>query len=259
MGRAIGIDLGTTRSVVVTIDGGKPRVLPNAEGQLVTPSVVSMTPQGQLLVGQRAREQALLRPEESVASIKRYMGSSRRFRLGALEYAPQELSAFVLRKLKRDAEACLGEPVEQAVISVPAYFNDRQRQATRDAGLLAGLRVLRLISEPSAAALAYGLEREDVHTVLVWDLGGGTFDVSILELGEGVFEVRAVSGDNWLGGEDFDRRVMDYLAQEYERRWRREFPRSPVAWERLLRANPGPVIWRPSLRGRGWRAWLPSC
>jgi molecular chaperone DnaK len=217
MTQPIGIDMGTTRSVVATLEGGRPRVIPNAEGQLATPSVVAFTPEGKVLVGQAARRQAAENPRRTVASVKRHMGSSWRFRMGGQEYRPQEISAFILSKLKADVEAYLGEQVGQAVIGVPAYFNDRQRQATKEAATLAGLEVLRLINEPTAAALAYGLEREEPHTVLVWDLGGGTFDVSILELGEGVFEVKAVSGDNWLGGDDFDQRLVDWLTQEYQR------------------------------------------
>lgn len=234
--QAIGIDLGTTRSVVATIEKGKPRVIPNAEGQLVTPSVVAFTREGGVLVGQMARRQAAANPERTVASIKRYMGSDRRVHIGSREYTPQEISAFILRKLKEDAEAFLGERVERAVVSVPAYFSDPQREATKEAAALAGIEVLRLINEPTAAALAYGLNREEAHTVLVWDLGGGTFDISILELGEGIFEVRVVSGDTWLGGDDFDQLVMKYLAEEYRRSWGDDFPKDPGAWERLREA-----------------------
>ncbi|MBI2871844.1 MAG: Hsp70 family protein [Chloroflexi bacterium] len=224
MARAIGIDLGTTYTVVATIQEGRPRTVPNAEGQHLTPSVVAFTSAGEPLVGQRARRQAAANPQGTVFSIKRRMGSDYVVKAIGREYTPQEVSGLILRKVKADAEERLGERITQAVITVPAYFNDRQRQATREAGTFAGLEVLRIVNEPTAAALAYGLEREDVHTVLVWDLGGGTFDVSILELGEGIFEVRAVSGDTWLGGDDFDQRVADYLAAEYEKVTGARFP-----------------------------------
>lgn len=227
MARAVGIDLGTTYTVVAAIVDGRAKVLPNAEGQHLTPSVVAVTGRNEPLVGEPAEEQATINPDSAVFSIKRRMGSGSRVRVTDKEYTPQEISALILRKVKADAAAYLGEAIDQAVITVPAYFNDRQRQATKEAGRLAGLDVMRIINEPTAAALAYGLEREDIQTVLVWDLGGGTFDVSILELGEGIFEVRAVSGDSCLGGDDFDSRVMDRLAKEYSRLHGAEFPTEP--------------------------------
>lgn len=213
MTKAIGIDLGTTYTVVSVIEEGRPKIVPNAEGQQLTPSVVAFTEEGGVLVGQPAKSQAASNPTGTVFSIKRRMGSDLKVRTAGREYTPEDISSLILAKVKADAEAQLGEEIGQAVITVPAYFNDRQRQATRRAGVLAGLEVIRIINEPTAAALAYGLEREDVHTVLVWDLGGGTFDVSILELGAGIFEVKAVSGDTRLGGDDIDKRVMEYLAQ----------------------------------------------
>ncbi|MDP2659135.1 MAG: Hsp70 family protein, partial [Dehalococcoidia bacterium] len=204
MARAIGIDLGTSYTVMATVQDGRPKIIPNAEGQRLTPSVVYLADGAEPLVGEPARGLAVALPERTVFSIKRRMGSDYRVRVDGREYTPQQVSSCILRKVKADAERYLGETIDQAVITVPAYFNDRQRQATREAGALAGLEVMRIINEPTAAALAYGLDREDAHTILVWDLGGGTFDVSILELGEGIFEVRAVSGDSWLGGDDWD-------------------------------------------------------
>ena len=236
MTRAVGIDLGTTHTVVAVIENGKPEIIPNAEGQRLTPSVVAFTAGGRLLVGQLARRQAAANPERTVFSIKRRMGSNYRVRIGERENTPQEISGLILRKVKTDAEDCLGEKVETAVITVPAYFNDRQRQATKEAGILAGLDVIRIINEPTAAALAYGLEREDIHTVLVWDLGGGTFDVSILELEKGIFEVRAVSGNTWLGGDDYDQRVADYLAEQYRESYGFDFPVDAMAKQRLREA-----------------------
>ena len=236
MTRAVGIDLGTTHTVVAVIENGKPEIIPNAEGQRLTPSVVAFTAGGRLLVGQLARRQAAANPERTVFSIKRRMGSNYRVRIGERENTPQEISGLILRKVKRDAEDCLGEKVETAVITVPAYFNDRQRQATKEAGILAGLDVIRIINEPTAAALAYGLEREDIHTVLVWDLGGGTFDVSILELEKGIFQVRAVSGNTWLGGDDYDQRLMDCLAKQYRETHGSDFPSDGMAQQRLREA-----------------------
>ncbi len=233
---AIGIDLGTTYTVVAVIEEGRPRIIPNAEGQRLTPSVVAFTRDGRLLVGQPAKRQATVNPQRTVCSIKRRMGSDYKVRLGEREYTPQEISSFILRKVKADAENYLGQKIDKAVITVPAYFNDRQRQATREAGIMAGLDVIRIINEPTAAALAYGLDREDIHTVLVWDLGGGTFDVSLLDLGEGIFEVRAVSGDTWLGGDDFDRRLADYLAEQYHQTCGIAFPQDGVARHRLRKS-----------------------
>ena len=224
MTRTVGIDLGTTYTLIATVEGGMARVLPNAEGEYLTPSVVAFARNGDLLVGGQARRQAIVNPDRTVFSIKRRMGSGYKVQIDDQAFTPQRISSFILRKVKADAEAHLGERIDRAVITVPAYFNDRQRQATRDAGEQAGLEVIRIVSEPTAASLAYGLEREDAHTILVWDLGGGTFDVSILELGDGIFEVLAVSGDSWLGGDDFDRRVMDWLADEYHRQFGTELP-----------------------------------
>ncbi|MBF8267844.1 MAG: Molecular chaperone DnaK [Dehalococcoidia bacterium] len=233
MAIAIGIDLGTCFSEVACLENGRPKVIPNAEGQSCTPSVVAFAQAGQLLVGQAARRQATANPLRTVSSIKRRMGSWHTVAIDERRYTPQEISGFILRKLKADAEDHLGERIEQAVITVPAYFNDRQRQATREAGILAGLSVLGLLNEPTATAIAYGLNREDAHTILVWDLGAGTFDVSLLALGEGIFEVRAVSGDNQLGGDDFTRRVADHMALHYQRTYDTPLPDRPDVWERL--------------------------
>lgn len=236
MARAIGIDLGTTYTVVATLENGKPLVIPNVQGQHLTPSVVAFSPEGTPFVGQAAKDQAAANPDRTIASIKRRMGSDQVVRIDGREHTPVEISSLILGQVKADAERYLGERIDQAVITVPAYFNDRQRQATREAGLMAGLDVIRLLSEPTATALAYGLQREDIHTVLVWDLGGGTFDVSILDLGEGIFEVRAVSGDTWLGGDDYDQRLSEYLAEEYERTWGTPFPPDTSARQRLREA-----------------------
>ncbi|MBI2848809.1 MAG: molecular chaperone DnaK [Chloroflexi bacterium] len=236
MSVVLGIDLGTTFTVVATVESGRPRVIPNAEGQQLTPSVVAFSGEGMPLVGEPARKQAAANPRSTVFSIKRHMGSDYKVKVGGNEYAPEEISSFILAKVKADAESYLGQRVKQAVITVPAYFNERQREATKEAALLAGLNVMRIINEPTASALAYGLDREDIHTVLVWDLGGGTFDVSILDLGEGVFEVRAVSGDSWLGGDDYDQRLVEYLAQEYQRLQGVDFPRDGTGWRRLREA-----------------------
>jgi molecular chaperone DnaK len=236
MAKPIGIDLGTYFSEIAYLDNGRSKVIPNAEGQRCTPSVVAFTPAGQILVGQAARRQAPANPRRTVFSIKRRMGSRYKVEIDGREYTPQEISAFILRKLKADAENFLGEKIDKAVITVPAYFNDRQRQATKEAGILAGLEILGLLNEPTAAALSYGLQREDAHTILVWDLGAGTFDVSILELGEGIFEVRAVSGDNALGGDDFTQRVADHLAARYQETHRSPIPDEGEAWQRLMEA-----------------------
>ena len=236
MVRAIGIDLGTTYTVVAVIEDGQPKIIPNAEGQRLTPSVVAFTNEVRPLVGQLAKRQAAANPERTVFSIKRRMGSDYKVRIGEREYIPQEISSLILRKVKTDAEDYLGEKVERAVITVPAYFNDRQRQATKEAGIIAGLDVIRIINEPTASALAYGLDREDIQTVLVWDLGGGTVDVSILELEKGIFEVRAVSGNTWLGGDDYDQRVADYLAEQYRESYGFDFPVDAMAKQRLREA-----------------------
>jgi molecular chaperone DnaK len=258
MARAVGIDLGTTNSVIAVTEDGKPTVIPNAEGSRTTPSVVAFTPQGERLVGQLARRQAILNPKGTIYSAKRFIGrmyseveseinavsydvvsgpdGAARFSISGREYAPEEISALVLRKLAEDAAKFLGEKVTEAVITVPAYFNDAQRQATKDAGRIAGLEVLRIINEPTAAALAYGLDKKQSETVLVFDLGGGTFDVSILDIGDGVVEVRATAGDTHLGGDDFDRRIVDYLADEFQRDNGIDLRTDPQALQRLFEA-----------------------
>lgn len=217
MGKVIGIDLGTTNSVVAVMEGGQPVVIPNREGSRLTPSVVGITKKGEKLVGELAKRQAVANSESTVSSIKRKMGQKVKVKMGEKKLTPQEISAMVLQKLKEDAEAYLGEKVTEAVITVPAYFDDAQRQATKDAGKIAGLEVKRIINEPTAAALAYGLDREEDQTILVYDLGGGTFDVSILQIGGGVFQVKSTSGNTQLGGDDFDRRVMQYLADDFKK------------------------------------------
>ncbi len=217
MSRAIGIDLGTTNSVVAVMEGGDPVVIPLSEGGRILPSVIAFKEDGERLVGDVAKRQAVMNPERTVRSIKRHMGTTYRANIDGKEYTPQEISAMILQRLKNEAEKYLGEKIEKAVITVPAYFTDSQRQATKDAGKIAGLEVLRIINEPTAASLAYGLDKGEDHTILVFDLGGGTFDVSILELGDGVFEVKATSGNNKLGGDDFDERIVDYLANEFKK------------------------------------------
>jgi molecular chaperone DnaK len=258
MAKAVGIDLGTTNSVIATVEGGHPTVIPNAEGSRTTPSVVAFTEQGERLVGQVARRQAILNPKGTIYSAKRFVGRRYdevaseinavsydvvagpdgmvRFEVRGKQHAPEEISAMVLRKLAEDAGKFLGERVTEAVITVPAYFNDAQRQATKDAGKIAGLEVLRIINEPTAAALAYGLDKKANETVLVFDLGGGTFDVSILDVGEGVVEVRATSGDTHLGGDDFDRRLVDHLADEFQRDNGIDLRQDPQALQRLFEA-----------------------
>src|SRR4030088_657198 len=259
MAKAVGIDLGTTNSVVAaTMEGGQAEVIPNAEGQRTTPSVVAFTEDGQRLVGQVAKRQAILNPEATIYSAKRVIGGKGgevdeeakivsykvvngandavRFEIRGKQYAPEEISAQILRKLAEDAAKSLGERVTEAVITVPAYFNDAQRQATKDAGKIAGLEVLRIINEPTAAALAYGLDRHGDETVLVFDLGGGTFDVSILDVGDGVVEVRATSGDTHLGGDDFDRRIVDHLADEFQKDNGIDLRRDAQALQRLFEA-----------------------
>lgn len=217
MAKTIGIDLGTTNSVVAVMEGGKPTVIANAEGSRTTPSIVGFSKTGEKLVGQLAKRQAILNPDKTIASIKRHMGDDYKKNIDGKDYTPQEISAMILRKLADDASAYLGEKVTSAVITVPAYFNDAQRQATKDAGRIAGLDVLRIVNEPTAAALAYGLEKEKSEKVLVFDLGGGTFDVSILEIGDGVHEVLSTSGDTHLGGDDFDQKVMDWICEEFQK------------------------------------------
>jgi molecular chaperone DnaK len=258
MATAVGIDLGTTNSVIAATEAGKPTVIPNAEGSRTTPSVVAFTSQGERLVGQLARRQAILNPKGTIYSAKRFIGrrfdevkteinavsfdvvagpdGAARFEIGGKQYAPEEISALVLRKLVEDASKFLGERVTEAVITVPAYFNDAQRQATKDAGRIAGLNVLRIINEPTAAALAYGLDKKQSETVLVFDLGGGTFDVSVLDIGDGVVEVRATAGDTHLGGDDFDRRVVDHLADDFQRDNGIDLRADPQALQRLFEA-----------------------
>ena len=258
MAAAVGIDLGTTNSVIAAVEAGQPAVVPNAEGQRTTPSVVAFTSQGERLVGQIARRQAILNPKGTIYSAKRFIGrrydevsteldavsfdvvagpdGAARFEIAGRQYAPEEISALVLRKLAEDASRSLGEKVTEAVITVPAYFNDAQRQATKDAGRIAGLEVLRIINEPTAAALAYGLDKKQNETVLVYDLGGGTFDVSVLDIGDGVVEVRAAAGDTHLGGDDFDRRLVDYLADEFQRDNGIDLRADPQALQRLFEA-----------------------
>ena len=258
MATAVGIDLGTTNSVIAATEAGKPTVIPNAEGSRTTPSVVAYTTQGERLVGQLARRQAILNPKGTIYSAKRFIGrrfdevkteinavsfdvvpgpdGAARFEISGRQYAPEEISAQVLRKLVEDASKFLGEKVTEAVITVPAYFNDAQRQATKDAGRIAGLDVLRIINEPTAAALAYGLDKKQSETVLVFDLGGGTFDVSVLDIGDGVVEVRATAGDTHLGGDDFDRRIVDHLADDFQRDNGIDLRADPQALQRLFEA-----------------------
>ncbi len=235
MAKVIGIDLGTTNSCMAVIEGGEPTVIPNAEGGRTTPSVVGFTKTGERLVGTLAKRQAVSNPERTVYSIKRHMGENGyRVTIGDKSYTPQEISAMILQKLKADAESYLGEEVKQAVITVPAYFNDAQRQATKDAGTIAGLEVLRIINEPTAASLAYGLDKEGTdQTIMVFDLGGGTFDVSILEIGEGVFEVKSTSGNTHLGGDDFDRRIMDWIVAEFKKEYGIDLSKDRVAMQRI--------------------------
>ena len=236
MAKVIGIDLGTTNSCVAVMEGGEPTVITNQEGARTTPSVVGFAKNGERLVGQLAKRQAVSNPENTIISIKRHMGTDYKVTVEGKSYTPQEISAMILQKIKADAEAYLGEPVKQAVITVPAYFTDSQRQATKDAGAIAGLEVLRIINEPTAAALAYGVDKEEDGKVLVFDLGGGTFDVSILELGDGVFEVLATSGNNHLGGDDFDQRIMNYLIEEFKKETGIDLSNDKLADQRLKEA-----------------------
>src|ERR687884_228163 len=258
MAKTVGIDLGTTNSVIAALEGGEPSVIPNAEGSRTTPSVVAFTDSGERLVGQLARRQSILNPKGTIYSAKRFIGrrydevaseitavsfdvvsgpdGAVRFKVRDKLYAPEEISAQVLRKLAEDAGKYLGERVTQAVITVPAYFNDAQRQATKDAGRIAGLEVLRIINEPTAAALAYGLDKKSHETVMVFDLGGGTFDVSLLDVGDGVVEVRATAGDTHLGGDDFDRRLVDHLAEQFQREQGIDLRKDPQALQRLFEA-----------------------
>lgn len=233
MSKVIGIDLGTTNSCVAVMEGGEAVVIPNPEGARTTPSVVGFKKDGERIVGETAKRQAITNPDRTISSIKRHIGTNHKESIDAKDYSPQEISAMILQKLKSDAEAYLGQAVTQAVITVPAYFNDSQRQATKDAGKIAGLEVLRIVNEPTAAALAYGLEKSEDQTILVYDLGGGTFDVSILELGDGFFEVKATSGDNKLGGDDFDQVVMDHLVSEFKKEQGIDLSKDKSAVQRL--------------------------
>ena len=236
MSKIIGIDLGTTNSCVAVMEGGEPVVIANSEGARTTPSVVGFTKTGDRLVGQVAKRQAITNPENTVASIKRYMGTDHKVTLNGKEYTPQQVSAMILQKLKADAEAYLGETVTEAVITVPAYFNDSQRQATKDAGTIAGLNVRRIINEPTAAALAYGVDKEDDQKIMVYDLGGGTFDVSIIEMGDGVTEVLATNGDTHLGGDDFDQRIIDWMADAFQTENGIDLRKDKMAAQRLKEA-----------------------
>ena len=237
MSKVIGIDLGTTNSVVAVMEGGEPTVITNQEGSRLTPSVVGFAKNGERLVGQLAKRQAVSNPDRTISSIKRHMGEgSYRVTIDDKKYSPEEISAMILQKLKADAEAYLGEKVTQAVITVPAYFNDSQRQATKDAGKIAGLEVLRIINEPTAASLAYGIDKTDDHTIMVYDLGGGTFDVSILDVGDGVFEVKATNGDTHLGGDDFDKKIMDWMVEEFKKAEGIDLSTDRMAMQRLREA-----------------------
>lgn len=236
MGKVIGIDLGTTNSCVAVMEGGEPVVIPNTEGNRTTPSIVGFSKTGERLVGQVAKRQAITNADNTVSSIKRHMGTDYKVTIEGKDYTPQEISAMVLQKLKSDAEAYLGETVTEAVITVPAYFTDSQRQATKDAGKIAGLNVLRIINEPTAASLAYGMDKGEDQTVLVFDLGGGTFDVSILELGDGIFEVKATSGNNRLGGDDFDEKIIDWMVIEFKKQTGIDLSADKTAMQRLKEA-----------------------
>ena len=237
MARAVGIDLGTTNSVVAVLEGGEPTVIPNAEGARTTPSVVAFTPSGEVLVGEVAKRQAVTNPDRTIRSVKRHMGTDWKVDIDGKDYRPQQISAFVLQKLKRDAEAYLGEAVTNAVITVPAYFSDAERQATKEAGEIAGLTVDRIINEPTAAALAYGLDKGDTEqTVLVFDLGGGTFDVSLLDIADGVFEVKATNGDNRLGGDDWDAKIVEWLVTQFKNKHGVDLSQDKMARQRLQEA-----------------------
>lgn len=237
MGKVIGIDLGTTNSCVAVMEGGEPVVIPNSEGGRTTPSVVSFQGNGERLIGQVAKRQAITNPDRTIISIKRHMGTDYKVNIDEKKYSPQEISSMILQKIKADAEAYLGEAVTQAVITVPAYFNDSQRQATKDAGKIAGLEVLRIINEPTAASLAYGIDKTSTQEkILVYDLGGGTFDVSILELGDGVFEVLATNGDTFLGGDDFDQKIIDYIASDFKANTGIDLTNDKMALQRLKEA-----------------------
>ncbi len=255
MSKIVGIDLGTTNSCIAVMEGGDAVVIPNAEGSRTTPSVVGFTKTGERLVGQVAKRQAITNPDRTIASIKREMGSSHKVEIDGKNYTPQEISAMVLAKLKADAESYLGEKVTDAVITVPAYFSDSQRQATKDAGAIAGLNVKRIINEPTAAALAYGVDKEADQKIMVYDLGGGTFDVSVIEMGDGVTEVLSTAGDTRLGGDDFDQRVIDWLADEFKKENGIDLRDDKMAAQRPPKLTcllsppmpPGPSTWTPAL------------
>ena len=271
MARAVGIDLGTTNSVVAVLEGGEPSVIANAEGSRTTPSVVAFAKNGEVLVGEVAKRQAVTNVDRTIRSVKRQMGTDWSVGIDGKKFTAQQISAFILQKLKRDAEAYLGETITDAVITVPAYFSDAQRQATKEAGTIAGLNVLRIINEPTSAALAYHLDKDTEATILVFDLGGGTFDVSLLEVGDGVVEVKATSGDNHLGGDDWDQRVVDWLVKDFKNsygvdlsktRWRcsgcgrpRRRPRSSCP-ARPSRRSTCPTSRTPT---RARCTWTPSC
>jgi len=236
MSKVVGIDLGTTNSCIAVLEGDVATIIPNSEGSRTTPSVVAFTKEGERLVGQLAKRQAIVNGDRTVMSIKRDMGTDRRVEIDGKKYSPQELSSMILQKMKRDAEDYLGEPVTKAVITVPAYFTDAQRQATKDAGAIAGLEVLRIINEPTAACLAYGENKQGEHKILVFDLGGGTFDVSILDVGEGVFEVLATAGDNRLGGDDWDMRIVNWMIEEFRKKEGIDLKNDRMAGQRLREA-----------------------
>ena len=233
MARAVGIDLGTTNSVVAVLEGGEPTVIANAEGSRTTPSVVAFAKNGEVLVGEVAKRQAVTNVDRTIRSVKRQMGTDWSVSIDGKKFTAQQISAFILQKLKRDAEAYLGETITDAVITVPAYFSDAQRQATKEAGQIAGMNVLRIINEPTSAALAYHLDKDNEATILVFDLGGGTFDVSLLEVGEGVVEVKATSGDNHLGGDDWDQRIVDWLVKDFKNSYGTDLSKDKMALQRL--------------------------
>lgn len=236
MGKIIGIDLGTTNSCVAVVEGGSATIIPNDKGERTTPSVVAFTDSGERLIGSAAKRQAAVNADRTIASVKRHMGTDWRKTIAGKSYTPQEISAMILRKLKQDAESYLGEPVTDAVITVPAYFGDIQRQATKDAGRIAGLNVRRIINEPTSAALAYGLNNGAPQKIMVYDLGGGTFDVSIIEIGEGVIEVLATCGDNHLGGDDFDERIVNFVCDAFQREHHADLHRDLAAMVRVKEA-----------------------
>ena len=271
MARAVGIDLGTTNSVVAVLEGGEPSVIANAEGSRTTPSVVAFAKNGEVLVGEVAKRQAVTNVDRTIRSVKRQMGTDWSVGIDGKKFTAQQISAFILQKLKRDAEAYLGETITDAVITVPAYFSDAQRQATKEAGTIAGLNVLRIINEPTSAALAYHLDKDTEATILVFDLGGGTFDVSLLEVGDGVVEVKATSGDNHLGGDDWDQRVVDWLVKDFKNSYGVDLSKDKMALQRLretaekakieLSSSAESQINLPYIThsDQGRSTWTPSC